>query len=748
MEEPAGKRGAVPAVWGLRQRGLTVVLLLGALLLLLLLARPVFSGRMYVEDDLGCYHLPLRAFYHECLQKGDSPVWMPYIFCGYYLHGDGNIGMYHPLHYLIYRLLPFSAALMTEFLLNYGLIFAGFLLLLRRWHLPPHAALFGAILATFIGYPLNHYIDVSMMGVLALTPWLLWLIDVAMRSGERPYARAAAVLGVLGLTALQQLAAFPQSVLFSALIEGILALFLFARTRNLRVLLLLGAAKGLGVFCGAVQLLPTMDVLAESYRAEPTLDYQISMSLHPYNLLQSFNPYLFHRRVFARFKGDEPWDAPYLSAAAPALLALLMTRWRDLEKNRRAYAALALSLAVLGLLLALGRYGFLYHIYRWIPFVNKFRAPARYLYAGHVGMALAAAFAFAPLTRTALSRRGDSWPRLIPVMLVPLASLAATLFLVWRSGSPDPPGSIVDAQLQSWPRLIFGMGLVTAASLLVLLSARGWPLALTALVLFTFADTGFYSMRNKPMQTPEEYLADIPEPPGERGARIDSDIHPFFVNRFNMKDYRCVFGYTSFPPVKKLDITKESVLRLAGVSWRETRVSAGGDAAAAWQAGKAWIPLENPMPRARLVSHARASSDPAADLPAIDMARTALVPAPLALDAGARGDAEIVSDRPGNIRISAETNGRMLLILSESYHPGWEVRINGEEKDVLPVYGDFMGCVAGSGESEILFTFYPASLRRGILLSLIGLALSALFGGALFVAAYRRSRTISANMAR
>ncbi|HEY2880968.1 MAG TPA: hypothetical protein VGJ15_01010, partial [Pirellulales bacterium] len=70
--------------------------------LLIALAWPMFSGRVYVADDLGDFHLPLRAFYSQQLQRGQPFDWCPDLFCGFYLTGEGQAGTYHPLHWLLY----------------------------------------------------------------------------------------------------------------------------------------------------------------------------------------------------------------------------------------------------------------------------------------------------------------------------------------------------------------------------------------------------------------------------------------------------------------------------------------------------------------------------------------------------------------------------------------------------------------------------------------------------------------------
>ncbi|HEY2146661.1 MAG TPA: hypothetical protein VGH32_01910, partial [Pirellulales bacterium] len=63
-----------------------------SLAMLVAVAGPFLSGRIYTADDLGAFHLPLRAFYADCLAHGEAFDWSPQLFCGFYLTGEGQIG--------------------------------------------------------------------------------------------------------------------------------------------------------------------------------------------------------------------------------------------------------------------------------------------------------------------------------------------------------------------------------------------------------------------------------------------------------------------------------------------------------------------------------------------------------------------------------------------------------------------------------------------------------------------------------
>ena len=117
------------------------------------------------------------------------------------------------------------------------------------------------------------------------------------------------------------------------------------------------------------------------------------------------------------------------------------------------------------------------------------------------------------------------------------------------------------------------------------------------------------------------------------------------------------------------------------------------------------------------------SAERAAEIDAIDVASTALVDEPVALGGGPAGTAVIEPDRPGAIRLAVRAPTRQLLVLAESFHSGWRVRVDGADARVLRVNGDFMGVVVEPGVHVLDFSFAPRSFTIGCWTSLAGIAI-------------------------
>ena len=128
-----------------------------------------------------------------------------------------------------------------------------------------------------------------------------------------------------------------------------------------------------------------------------------------------------------------------------------------------------------------------------------------------------------------------------------------------------------------------------------------------------------------------------------------------------------------------------------------------------------------PSPASRMLTDAISATNVASVYSQVNIATTAIVDTPVQLSKAKPGQAEIVSDRPGRIEIRASAPTAQLLVLSESFHSGWNVRVNGIRVAVFRAYSDYMGCLVGAGVSNVLFTFEPADYKLGYRISICGL---------------------------
>ncbi|MFW6124653.1 MAG: hypothetical protein ACOC46_00785 [Pirellulales bacterium] len=743
------RRTAEPAV----RRDLFAWSLLTGLLLLMGLAGPFFAGRVYTYDDLGAFHLPARAFYARQLQRGEPFDWMPHLYSGLYLTGEGQAGTYHPLHLLLYRLLPLRAATAWECLAGYPVMMAGAFLLLRRKLRRRDAAMFGAVVFAFSSFNLLHFVHPNAVAVVAHIPWMLWTLDVMLLDSPRRRVTLAQT-GYAALTGSQLLVGYPQYVWFSLLTEAAYVAFVVLRRLETRdgcsaapacpagvgrVRLpwtRLVMAKTCGVMIGWVQVLPTIDALAHSTRHGAGVSFAETGSLHPLNLLQLVAPYLLTDRV----TGSNTHELGLYAGAVPLLLAVwAITRRRRLgRQGPLAMAAGAFALAAL--LMALGRYAGFYRWQTCLPLVGSFRFPCRYLVLFQSGLAVLAALGFALLVREHLEARGrrgeaSDRPTGLPlrrrrgpskaVWLIIAGSSAAVaaIALPWAGGS----------DVATWPLVIVGPLLLGGGAALMALAAGGQRWALIALVLYTGVDLGIYGMTYgvyPGSQRPERYLLGVTRPPRPHAKvatapRQPNQAGPRTGNQVTLTGGRRADGYAGLEPASHAPLDSLAALRVAGVEWVRNRPATRRiDGLQPYD--EHWLRVPDPLPRARLVTEARVSCQPERAIGQIDMARGAVVACPIGLPGGEPGSAALTADRPGRLTIEVQSPTRQLLVVSERFDPGWQAWIGGQPRPVLRVNGDYLGCLVGPGRQRVVLAFRPPSLRWGRMVSLLGVAATVL----------------------
>jgi hypothetical protein len=248
----------------------------------------------------------------------------------------------------------------------------GTYLFLRRWAVTRGAAVFGAMLFTFSGFNLLHFMHMHCIAIIAQMPWLLVAVDMSIRGSaqERLFGNFLVTL----LTASQILLGHMQFVWFSSFAELTYVLFLLRQWR-LSTVLSLAVAKVLGLVAASVQLIPSAESFLASQRNAAT--YSPSMlSLPPANLIQLVAPYAFKDRIVVLPGANTQEFGVYCGAVTLTLFV-----WAVAAGFRRgradSLAKWSFALALVALVLTLGSYGGLYPMLSKLPFVGWFRAPSR-----------------------------------------------------------------------------------------------------------------------------------------------------------------------------------------------------------------------------------------------------------------------------------------------------------------------------------------------------------------------------------
>jgi hypothetical protein len=683
---------------------------------------PLCTGRVYVCDDLLNYHLPIRQFYAECLKQGDAFDWMPSLFSGFFLTGSGQAGTYHPWHWLLYRFLPLPTAFNLEILSAYPFMLFGMKLFLQRHLQRSDAAWLGAIVFAFSGFCTLHFLHPNAIAVVSHLPWLLLAHDLLLRpdaaDGKR---RIVAETGIAVLTGSQLLLGYPQYVWYSLIAESIYCLGFSVRTRQvLRTFALIALLKAFGLALGAVQILPSMEALSASDRMAMPVEYFSRDPLSPLDMLQWIGPFLTKTRVF----GTNTHELGVYCGALPVLLALVAV-WR--VRRRADHARLVRTMIILGLVslwLSFGKPGGLYVVQTWLPLVGKFRWPSRIIVLMHLVLAVLAAVGYVKLTTP---QKSDTFqlPRIL--LLVPVGSVLSSLGLFFLSS----PQAVAPLSL-----LATGPVLFLLAFLMVRDLAHGKSSAV--LMLFVAGDLAAYGFTYEALsktQTMEQILSGLETPPGkpDDGRVIAETLFADGSTKFHGNDlllagWRQADGYEGLLPRTGLLGEQVSIdgLRISGVRWI---VNSDGNSTLKGVRSTVdarWLEVPDPLPRVRMTTHVRRIENPVEATARVSASGPVIVDRDVPVQGSednSRSVAKLLLDRPGQIEIDTKTDMTNLLVLAERYSSAWKITVDGLPVSVVRSEVDFMGCVVPAGHHTVKFSFEPASLRTGRLVSVVAVML-------------------------
>lgn len=701
--------------------------------------------------DLQHMFLQWWRFGVESLRGGELPLWNPFLFSGVPFLANPQPALFYPPVWLL-LVLPATKVAGVLFYLHIWLAGLGMYGWLRSESADKAGALFGAAVYAFCGYFAVRIFagHIGVVMTLAWTPALLWAFHEALKRDRW----AAAVLSGL-VVALAVLAGHTASFLYVILILGAYALYnawlVWQRTRELQAgakpLLYFGVMVLTGAGLAAVQLLPAWELVQFSVRQDTSYSFAAGQSWPPGYLLTLFVPNFFGEPGHTGYWGDGVYEEMIFYVGVLTLILILALAFRKFSRHRLTPFLLALGGA--GLLLALGQYGILHRLaYNFVPLFKATRAPAR---AGFLFSFSAAALGGLLITRLREepdeARRGlGVWLQgpfpWLGVTLATLVILAGFLvFALQRDTQPDV-GRLWHVTNNVALYVIFF--LLTMALLIAWqkgrLTARQGALLAIGLVLLDL--WGFWRYTVQPVPVEESaYWRIVAEITADTEGRVlPWGLSIFEHNKGMAWDLENVFGYDPLeleryhtfttavadPGARAYDLLHARYL----VTTAQMDFPEEADAPRLVdQQDGVWV-YERPtaLPAAWLVHRTEVLEEKALlsrlNDPSFDPQTVALLEENVSCELAETDQPEKVRfDRRGNNRVELEVNAGSgaLLVLSESFYPGWQATLDGTPVPIREVDYVLRGVCVPPGRHQIVFTFSPSSLRAGALVSLAGL---------------------------
>ncbi|QQE80260.1 YfhO family protein [Alicyclobacillus sp. SO9] len=359
-------------------------------------------------DDLSNLNIPQRQLLKWFYDNGRWPLWNPFNFGGQPLLAAGQSGPLY-LPNIVFVLFPIVFATKLSYVLHEILLAVGMYAL--SWHVSRHrvAAVLGAVCFADSGFLVGHQIHTQMFDAMS---WLPLIFLLFLRLHERFTRRRFVFLGLA--FAMEVFAGHPQITFYTALFVVLYAALMWLWSPSFQALkrwFFTLTAFALGGLLASAQLIPTLQLVSYSDRADVSKSFLLLGSLPWSGLLQLLLPFAagggYTSQPFTVNHFETLYYIPnfweFLSYAGIVfLIAAIATACWKFIKDRTVR-----TLAVIGvftLLLALGSNTVFSHILTDVPVFNLFRVPARYVGLTDFSLAILAAIGFAQLLQASSQR--------------------------------------------------------------------------------------------------------------------------------------------------------------------------------------------------------------------------------------------------------------------------------------------------------------------------------------------------------
>jgi len=330
---------------------------------------------------------PTRYYLGETLKSASFPLWIPHIYGGFPLLARAEAGVCYPLNLLAFGLLSPYAALNLVILLTLIIAALGMYVYIREIDGTFAAGLIGGVAFAFSGYIVSHIKHLSNINAACWLPLGLVCIERALRKNEPAYfVLLAPVFG------LQHLSGHTQVAYYSGVLYLVYCVFRYvvvrkqtARTKypnqavpKVRLVLYCAGALALGSGMGAVQLLPTYELVSFSQRAGGvTFDYAANYAYDPSNIFTFIYPYINGDIGAGTYKGNSIFWEDY---GYVGLTVLVLALYGAIKQWKSAYVKMFTTTAVVSYILVLGPNTPFYEaVFHLVPGMNYFRFPTRFL---------------------------------------------------------------------------------------------------------------------------------------------------------------------------------------------------------------------------------------------------------------------------------------------------------------------------------------------------------------------------------
>jgi hypothetical protein len=736
----------------------------------------LIGRRLLAPGDGYGQYIPWYVVAAQSWRSGDLPTWNPFAYSGSPHLATAQPGVFYPPNLLFLILDPVIAA-NAVIVINFVIAGVGAWLLTRHLCKDEAAAATAGLAFGLSGFM---FARIGHQGMIATAAWLPWILFGLELLRER--FSAARAIFASATFALSVFAGHSQ-ILFVNLLAVVvyMGVLLLIETKRTRTLFAGAIVLAAGVALGAMQLLPTMELVSETTRTRYSYEEAMTYSFPTSHAALLVFPYLFGNAY-----GVEPYSRSYVGEwnltemtgyPGVAALALAAAGLGSARRDRRVVALLAAGL--LTALLAFGPATPLSKLFYQLPAYGQFRSWARFIVVLDLIIAVLAGYGVARLRQGRPHGRGALLAALVAASAVVVAAFLLPVQEGVRRFIPVGGPELVTLAIPA----IAGLLGATAAALLWLRRRIATPFVLLVVGLdLVFSFGGFYEwrfasptvadFRHDLSRLPHSW-GNVTGTPGgiDRYMVVGGDVGPLgreFLHPTDMRGDRSTNGNNPLAPREYLEavgMTTWGAVYSTEDVWRQgsrlldlLRVStvimnpesAGGGPGPGSLLGEGrpvygggvdvgegvmvryeYTPQ---LPEAFLVGSVVTQSrsevlDRLWGRTPFDPLTTAFIEqscieCPAGPTVGA-GQVQVIRWGFNSVSLEVRAERPSMLVVSQAWFPGWHAWVDGDEAPVLRVDGIVQGIPVEAGAHRVLLEYRAPGLRLGFFISMFTVTLLA-----------------------
>lgn len=727
------------------------------LLVTVYLFSPVlFDDKTFFFRDVVKYIIAEKFFIAASFKAGAWPFWNNSIFSGAPFLAMMNPSAAYPLYFL-FAGGDFISGYNYFMVANHLILVLSVYGLVRFWGASCSIALTSGLMAALGGYYLslfslgNHYLS------MVWTPLILLTFQKFLLCGKTRFF----LLAVVFLT-FQVLGGSPEICILSTVLLYFSSLYLVPGEASVR-----GwwprtlAVGGLVLFAfglSAFQMLPTYSLIQHSVRDWGlTLQFSSKWSLQPEALTSLVFPRDLAGFMEKTHQGyPDIKDLSFLpSIFMGTLPAFFLCSGVFLFKTKEIrFWTLAFFT---GIFFALGSHNPVYpFLFSWAPLLDMFRYPEKFYFLSAFSLVFLTAFWIKAFTRTREEGKYKMKPLLYLALVLAVGMTGIAVWIQWRSAVMSficifalvfacrlfYSGSIKAEGFKWTVVVLLFLDLMTRNYMLVPMIDRDFYDKEPALVSAVGKYETGYRVYSGPIH--QEIIPDKSEFPAARNwllshiyekERLFPKLGTIYGLEYadgslglELKDtWLWVKLFEEFSPEQRIRMLERCNVKYWVTPEDDTMLAKSGPPV---MLKKVRI-LDGVLPRAFLVNKARQDRlghktyfeenfDPLAEVLLYESVE-------LKTSEDFEGRVEEIIYEPNRVTIRSSQNTEGMLVLLDSYFPGWKVEVDGREQKLYRANHFFRAVKLGPGSHKIEFSFEPVGFRPGMAISAATLSLMFIF---------------------